>query len=91
MNITDETIEAYMFRIINLHNANTDLTKLGGLKRIYSIIGLGNINRLKNTQDTLDIAMLVFDEILNQLPPAPQGQSQKSQSGQGQSSDGEER
>jgi hypothetical protein len=87
---TDETIEAYMFRIINLHNANTDLTKLGGLKRIYSIIGLGNINRLKNTQDTLDIAMLVFDEILNQLPPAPQGQPQKSQSGQGQSSDGEE-
>jgi hypothetical protein len=87
---TDETIEAYMFRIINLHNANTDLSKLGGLKRIYSIIGLGNINRLKNTQDTLDIAMLVFDEILNHLPPAPQGQPQQSSNGQGQSSDGEE-
>ena len=87
---TDETIEAYMFRIINLHNANTDLTKLGGLKRIYSIIGLGNINRLKNTQDTLDIAMLVFEEILNHLPPAPQGQPQQSQNGQGQSSDGEQ-
>jgi hypothetical protein len=87
---TDETIEAYMFRIINLHNANTDLSKLGGLKRIYSIIGLGNINRLKNTQDTLDIAMLVFGEILNHLPPAPQGQPQQSPNGQGQSSDGEE-
>jgi hypothetical protein len=87
---TDETIEAYMFRIINLHNANTDLSKLGGLKRIYSIIGLGSINRLKNTQDTLDIAMLVFGEILNHLPPAPQGQPQQSPNGQGQSSDGEE-
>ena len=87
---TDETIEAYMFRIINLHNANTDLTKLGGLRKIYSIIGLGNINRLKNTQDTLDIAMLVFEEILNHLPPAPQGQPQQSQSGEGQSSDGED-
>jgi hypothetical protein len=87
---TDETIEAYMFRIINLHNKNTDLTKLGGLRKIYSIIGLGSINRLQNTQDTLDIAMLVFEEILNHLPPAPQGQGQQSQSGEGQSSDGEE-
>ena len=87
---TDETIEAYMFRIINLHNSNTDLTKLGGLRKIYSLIGLGNIARLKNTQDTLDIAMLVFEEILNHLPPAPQGQPQQSQNGQGQSSDGEE-
>jgi hypothetical protein len=87
---TDETIEAYMFRIINLHNANTDLSKLGGLRKIYSIIKLGSINRLKNTQDTLDIAMLVFEEILNHLPPAPQGQGQQSQTGDGQSSDGEE-
>lgn len=87
---TDETIEAYMFRIINLHNANTDLSKLGGLRKIYSIIKLGSINRLKNTQDTLDIAMLVFEEILNHLPPAPQGQPQQSQNGDGQSSDGEE-
>ena len=86
---TDETIESYMFRIINLHNQNTNLTKLGGLRKIYSIIGLGSINRLKNTQDTLDIAMLVFEEILNQLPPAPQSQPQKSQNGDGQSSDGE--
>jgi hypothetical protein len=87
---TDETIEAYMFRLINLHNVNTDLTKLGGLRKIYSIIGLGSINRLKNTKDTLDIAMLVFEEILNHLPPAPQGQPQQSQSGEGQSSDGEQ-
>ncbi len=87
---TDETIESYMFRLINLHNKNTDLSKLGGLRKIYSIIGLGNINRLQNTKETLDIAMLVFEEILNHLPPAPQGQGQQSQSGQGQSSDGEE-
>ena len=25
---TDETIDSYMFRIINLHNKNTDITKL---------------------------------------------------------------
>ena len=87
---TDETIEAYMFRIINLHNKNTDLSKLGGLRKIYSIIGLGNISRLTSTQDTLNIAMAVFEEILNHLPPAPQGQPQKSQNGDGQSSDGQE-
>lgn len=87
---TDETIEAYMFRIINLHNKNTDLSKLGGLRKIYSIIGLGSINRLTSTQDTLDIAMLVFEEILNHLPTAPQTQAQKSQNGDGQSSDGEQ-
>lgn len=86
---TDETIESYMFRIINLHNQNTNLTKLGGLRKIYSTIGLGNIYRLKNTQDTLDIALLVFGEILNHLPPAPKSEPQNSQNGDGQSSDGE--
>ena len=30
---TEETIESYMFRIINLHNKNTNLSSLKGLRK----------------------------------------------------------
>ena len=44
---TEETIESYMFRIINLHNKNTNLSALKGLREIYKLINLRNIGRLK--------------------------------------------
>ena len=65
---TEETIDSYMFRIINLHNKNTNLSKLKGLKEIYKVINLGNILRLKSSQDTFDIALKVFQIILGSLP-----------------------
>jgi hypothetical protein len=46
-----ETIESYMFRIINMHNKNRQLGSLGGLREIYSLISLGSISRLKSTDD----------------------------------------
>ena len=46
-----ETIDSYMFRIINLHNKNRQLGSLKGLKSIYESIDLPHIMRggLKDT------------------------------------------
>ena len=65
---TEENVESYMFRIINLHNKNTDLNALKGLKEIYKTIGLNSINRLKSSQDSLQVALKVFQIILSNLP-----------------------
>ena len=48
---TDETMESYMFRIINLTNKNTNLSSLNGLREIWNTIDLKNISRLNNTED----------------------------------------
>jgi hypothetical protein len=64
---TEETIESYMFRIINLHNKNTKLSALKGLKDIYKLIDLKNISRLKNSQDSFNIALKVFQIIMSNL------------------------
>lgn len=82
---TEETIESYMFRIINLHNKNTDLSKLKGLREIYKLIGLGKIDRLKSSQDTFDVALDVFNVMLNNLTPIPQ-QDENEGEGEGEGS-----
>jgi hypothetical protein len=75
---TDENLESYMFRIINMHNKNTDLKKLKGLPEIYKLIGLGTISRLKSSKDTFGVALQVFEVILSHLKDVPQdgGQGQ---------------
>jgi hypothetical protein len=52
---TNEDIESYMFRLINLVNANTTLGALKGLRKIYGMIDLKNIGRLKSTKEVLDL------------------------------------
>lgn len=84
----EETIESYMFRIINLHNKNADLNKLNGLKAIYKLVGLGNISRLQSTKDAFDVALTIFEEILNNLPIATKAQD-PSNSTQGETGEGE--
>ena len=64
---TDENVESYMFRIINLHNKNTDLSKLKGLKEIYKLVGLGNILRLPDSQETFQVALDIFKVIMANL------------------------
>jgi len=44
---TNEDINSYLFRIINLHNKNTNLSALKGLRKIYRLVGLNKISRLK--------------------------------------------
>jgi hypothetical protein len=91
---TEESVESYMFRIINLHNKNTDLTKLKGLREIYSVIGLGSIDRLKSSSDAFNVALKVFQIILSNLPTAEagegegEGQGEQDENGQPQNGEG---
>ena len=78
---TEETVDSYMFRIVNLHNKNTDLSVLKGLREIYKVIGLGTISRLKTTQDTFDVALKVFQIILQSLPSLSDGEGAGSGNG----------
>ena len=60
---TSETIESYMFRIINLHNKNTQLSALKGLREIYKLVGLNKISRLNNSKESFDVALEMFKVI----------------------------
>ena len=67
-----ETIESYMFRIINLHNKNRQLSALKGLKEISSLIDLGSIQRGYGPVDTeqcFNIACDVMRVILTSIDP----------------------
>jgi hypothetical protein len=59
-NYREEEWESYLFRIINIFNKNTDLQALHMLENIYNIIDLKNIDRLKNTRDSLNIAIEIY-------------------------------
>ena len=67
---TDETMESYMFRIINLTNKNTNLSALNGLREIWKTIDLKNISRLENTEDSFGIAQDILNVIFKNLPNA---------------------
>ena len=85
---TEENVESYMFRIINLHNKNTDLSKLKGLPEIYKLVSLNTISRLKSSNDTFEVALGIFAVILKTLTPVPQD-GDDTQQGDSQPQDGE--
>ena len=86
---TEECVDSYMFRIINLHNKNTDLNALSGLREIYKVIGLGSISRLKNSSDTFQIALKVFQIIMSNLPTSEDGEGEGNDDNQQQTENGE--
>jgi len=63
----NENWESYIFRIINIFNKNTDLTALTKLKEVYNILDLKNINRLKSTLNSFDIACKMYSCIRDYL------------------------
>jgi len=67
---TEENMESYMFRIINLTNKNTNLSALKGLRKIWTTIDLKNISRLKSTGDSFEVATEILHIILNNLSDA---------------------
>ena len=87
---TDETFEAYMFRIINLMNENTDLSKLKGLRAIYRMVNLKDISRLKSTKDAFQLAIDILDEILKTVPYENAEMYKGQGQGKGQSGDGDD-
>lgn len=82
---TDEDIQSYMFRIINITNSNTDLSKLKGLRKIYQLLDLKNIKRLKSTKDSLLVSEQITDILLDNIILSMQEQ----QKGTGGNGDGE--
>ena len=73
---TEESVDSYMFRIINIHNKNTDLNALKGLREIYKTIGLGSIDRLKSSLDAFNVALKVFQIIMSNLPTYEDGEGE---------------
>lgn len=61
------TWDAYFFRIINIFNRNSDLTKLPGLQEVYDLIDIKNINRLQSTRDSVKIAVGIYNIIKQYL------------------------
>lgn len=87
---TDETFESYMFRIINLMNENTDLSKLKGLRAIYRMVNLKDISRLKSTKDAFQLAIDILAEILKTVPYENAEMMKGKGQGKGQSGDGDD-
>ena len=86
-----ETIESYMFRIINLHNKNRQLTALKGLKEIYETIDLGRIQRglMKDTNEAFNVACDVMSIILLNIDPIVVKDDSQSQDGDSDSQNGD--
>ena len=65
---TDENLDSYMFRIVNITNSNTRLDKLNGLREIWKVLDLKNISRLGSTEESFNTALDVYNVVLNNLP-----------------------
>jgi len=78
-----EDWESYMFRIINITNANRDLDALNQLRGVWNLMDLGNIERLTSTQKCLDLAVEIFQLVENSLPPTEQPEQDCDGDGEG--------
>jgi len=65
--MTEENWDCYEFHICNFANPNRQLNSLKALRRIWNLINLPNISRLKSTDMVFDVAVqvycLIHDEI----------------------------
>ncbi len=89
---TEETFEAYMFRLINLHSKFSRPNALKRLGDIARVIKLNEISRLRTTEDALKIAIEVYAIIVEAIEPLsqPQQNGQGQGSGNGQAGEGEQ-
>ena len=72
-----ETLDDYLFHIINFTNPNRNLDALKHLRAIWNLIDLKNIARLKSTQDALDVAIDVYAvvrKVMEEAEDQPQTQ-----------------
>jgi len=98
-NYREETWDSYMFRIVNITNPNRDLNALKGLREIWNILDLKNINRLKTTLDAYEVAGAIYmvyaknkievnDDESNSNKQGDNGSSEMSGDTQNESSEG---
>ena len=74
----EETLEHYMNHIINFINPERTLDLLVGLRGVWNILELGNIQRLQSTDDAMAIAYEMLEHIVNVLPIVPKEESKDS-------------
>jgi len=65
--MTELTLDSYMFRIINLTNPNTNLDALPGLRDIWNTMDLRNVSRLQSTGDAWKVAYKIGKIVLQNL------------------------
>jgi hypothetical protein len=82
----EETFEAYMFRLINLHSKFSRPNILKRMPEIARVIKLNEISRLRTTEDALKVAIEVYAILIEAIDPLTQPQ----QNGQGQGQGGGE-
>ena len=78
---TDEDWDSYMFRIINLTNPNRRIDALEVLPQVWDLIDLKNINRLKTSDDALNVAIEVYKLIRKQVNDSQSKKQSKTPSG----------
>jgi hypothetical protein len=87
--MSEETLDSYMFRLINLHSKFSRPNALKGLSEITKLAKLSDINRLKSTDDALVVACDIFDVILTNIDANAQAEENKGKgkgNGKGQGS-----
>jgi hypothetical protein len=87
---TEETFEAYMFRLINLHSKFSRPNVLKRMPEIARIIKLNEISRLKTTEDALKVAIEVYAILIEAIEPLTQPQQNGKGNGSGQAGEGEQ-
>jgi hypothetical protein len=75
--MSEETLDSYMFRLINLHSKFSRPNALKGLSEITKLAKLSDINRLKTTDDALVVACDIFDVILTNIDANAQAEENK--------------
>ena len=79
----DETWESYFHRVINITNSNRDLTALKGLMKIWILLDLKNISRLRTSTDALELAGELYMIIHENVQNDKYNSDQQKQSGDG--------
>lgn len=85
----NESLDDYFFHIINFTNPNRNLNQLELLNDIWNIIDIKNIDRLKNTNHTLDVACDVFIKLKAHLASIKPQEENKISTGKGSTIDSE--
>ena len=79
----EETFEAYMFRLINLHSKFSRPNILKRMPEIARVIKLNEISRLRTTEDALKVAIEVYAILIEAIDPLTQPQQNGKGQGQG--------
>ena len=65
---TSSDWDSYFFRICNITNQNRNLDALPVLRKVWNILDLKNIDRLKDSWMALDVATDIFNTVEESLP-----------------------